>query len=803
MPAVTSWASVALSFLVVFFQSLHLILQETAKKFLAPAVRDGFTCLHHLTRFLVFALAITLIFGQSSTAQPPTSVYDRHVVVIAVDGLRADIFQRYALDGYGNPPPDSFFRELSQPAGKYRKHVEIQSTRAVFPSITQVAWASVFTGVYPGKHGIAGSMFYARDLDQRVNFGAHPADGEIFGCSMPPSIKQYGWDLDCAAFWTYFILNLTGSGGFGHTFLLRDLIEEMPDPSPWVFLPIPMKLDVIDTKASGGFQNEIIHARTLYDYAIENDLRPYVVHNFYARSNINAAGQHVEWDKVYGDDLDRIDKYWARPTYDEIRNSVVLPDPYDDRILDNTVVSKAIDHIQKVELPHITTLYFAGIDSTSHHYKKFGYSSLEAAQFGALRTIDGLMAGFDKFLQTRPEYSNTIYLLIADHGHTAVGAGTGITLPEDHAYLATDGFIAQVYLKNNRTGKWTDLPDQSDYDTFLGTDLTGAQIAQSNIQAIAVRDRSDGQYHPYRWDGSSWKTITFDDIEISPYDFVDPAPRVRGLSDPQRSGDVILLPGLAQPASSGAIAFEATPATLGTATHGSLRSSDTSVPFFIFGPAVSQAVPGSKPQVLCGASQVDVTPTILSMFGIFDRYRLELDGQPVVGRNLEVNAAQFPPCNGSGASDFLVGQWQSEQMTRLMLENPTSVERDAAVLYYDDYEHFLGCQIARLSPHGFIAMDLPPFTETSHLPGMFQHPRQGPVEIRAAPMRPEKRPGGLVGYVQYFMFDIKHLTNELVQLYEGDVKQFDVQHSERNAVANCLCGELKLRNSPLISAFCP
>jgi hypothetical protein len=176
-----------------------------------------------------------------------------------------------------------------------------------------------------------------------------------------------------------------------------------------------------------------------------------------------------------------------------------------------------------------------------------------------------------------------------------------------------------------------------------------------------------------------------------------------------------------------------------------------------------------------------------------------------VGRSLEVNAAQFPPCEGSGASDFLIGQWQSEygQSTRLMLENPTSVERDAAVLYYDDYEHFLGCQFARLSPHDYIAMDLPQFPEISRLPGMFQNPHKGPVEIRAAPLRPEKRPGGLVGYLRYFMFDIKQPTNELVQLYEADLQQFDVQRSDAKAVENCLCEKLKLFKSSLLSQFCP
>lgn len=148
--------------------------------------------------FLIFSLLLVSLWlpfpGTSVRAQ---AVYDRHVVVLAIDGLKADIFERYAFKGEGSPPPNSFFRELSRPNGKYKNHLNVKITKAVFPTYTFAAWASTFTGTYPGKHGIQGQNFYIRDWDKVRGYDAGGDISDLLACDIPDSIKIYGWDINC------------------------------------------------------------------------------------------------------------------------------------------------------------------------------------------------------------------------------------------------------------------------------------------------------------------------------------------------------------------------------------------------------------------------------------------------------------------------------------------------------------------------------------------------------------------------------------------------------------------------------
>ncbi len=45
------------------------------------------------------------------------------------------------------------------------KGVAVQQAATVFPSYTYPSWTSMFTGLYPGAHGITGNTLFFRDRD--------------------------------------------------------------------------------------------------------------------------------------------------------------------------------------------------------------------------------------------------------------------------------------------------------------------------------------------------------------------------------------------------------------------------------------------------------------------------------------------------------------------------------------------------------------------------------------------------------------------------------------------------------------
>ena len=88
-----------------------------------------------------------------------------HVVILAIDGLERDTFLTYLK----RPPhkPGGFHELLG--AHEEADGVTLMNALAVsqavtvFPSYTYPAWASLFTGVFPGTHGITGNSLFFRD----------------------------------------------------------------------------------------------------------------------------------------------------------------------------------------------------------------------------------------------------------------------------------------------------------------------------------------------------------------------------------------------------------------------------------------------------------------------------------------------------------------------------------------------------------------------------------------------------------------------------------------------------------------
>ena len=104
-----------------------------------------------------------------------------HVVILAIDGLEQDTLVKYLMQ---NPPRkpgglhDLLGARVDASGLVLTKGIAVQEPTTVFPSYTYAAWTSMFTGVFPGAHGIAGNSLFFRDREIARYYAEYHIDGE-------------------------------------------------------------------------------------------------------------------------------------------------------------------------------------------------------------------------------------------------------------------------------------------------------------------------------------------------------------------------------------------------------------------------------------------------------------------------------------------------------------------------------------------------------------------------------------------------------------------------------------------------
>ncbi len=183
----------------------------------------------------IFWLVIVSLFGLMhgcATGPKPTqplpsgSVNEHridHVIILAIDGLKRDTLQAY----------------LDRPAGKRRgglhdlfgvqqdgsgivltKGVAVQTAVTVFPSFTYPSWTSMFTGLYPGAHGITGNNLFFRDREIARYYTEYHLDAvraqlekNFFSDDINPHIKTLHEYVNAAGGQSIVVHNMVARGG--------------------------------------------------------------------------------------------------------------------------------------------------------------------------------------------------------------------------------------------------------------------------------------------------------------------------------------------------------------------------------------------------------------------------------------------------------------------------------------------------------------------------------------------------------------------------------------------------------------
>jgi len=88
-----------------------------------------------------------------------------HVVIFAIDGLKRDTLLEYLKTSPRKPGGlhDLLGARTDGEGVVFTHAIGVDQAATVFPSYTYPSWTSMFTGVYPGAHGIVGNAVFFRD----------------------------------------------------------------------------------------------------------------------------------------------------------------------------------------------------------------------------------------------------------------------------------------------------------------------------------------------------------------------------------------------------------------------------------------------------------------------------------------------------------------------------------------------------------------------------------------------------------------------------------------------------------------
>ncbi len=161
-----------------------------------------------------------------------------------------------------------------------------------------------------------------------------------------------------------------------------------------------------------------------------------------------------------------------------------------------------------------------------------------------------------------------------------------------------------------------------------------------------------------------------------------------------------------------------------------------------------------------------------------------------------------------GAGNFLNGYWtlSATGSSGTVLLNPTGKDRDAVVLFYDDEERFLTCDVRRLTPHDMEIIRFPillrdfcsTFPETC-AGGRIVVAEGGHMEVRSEPADFSGKPG-INGYV--IVPGGGAVIASSSPLFVLDPGLFQVEAKDAPRIMQCACPRLKTLHSPLEPLFC-
>ena len=537
---------------------------------------------------LLIVTLTTLIAGNFSIAKAETKQDLRFVLQITIDGLRADLINRYA-NGFSK----GGFRLLTEKGTYYTNaHYQFANTETI------VGHATLATGTFPSQHGMVGNVWFDRDageLAYNIEDPDHPIiptrKNESKGAQVDPAQKKSRTQGRSPAV----LLAPTIGDGLAAYFGGRSKIFGVSgkDRSAVSMAGHAGKAFWFSTN-TGDFVTSTYYYDTYPDWVVKwNDLRQAEGYAGKSWALLNDPSTYLladQDDRPYEADLKGYGRVFPHPfgqADDKLLYTRILISPIGDQLtLDFCKSLITHEQLSQDEIPDYLSISFSGVDAVNHF---FGPSSLENEDVVVQldRTLEDLFSFIDKSIGLM----RTLVVFSADHGMA--------DMPE---YMTGLGYKAgrldpdQIVSTANRVGQKYGIDEvvRFFYRPYLY--LNDEKIAAAKLDRIKVEHAIADALTDF--DGialavaSSRLTVQQSNPLIS---------KVRNNHHVSRSGDIYIIQ---EPYW---FLFDKGPVA---AMHGSPWRYDTHVPVVFMGPTI-------KPNTVYRlVHPVDVAPTIAALLGM-------------------------------------------------------------------------------------------------------------------------------------------------------------------------------------------
>ena len=599
----------------------------------------------HPTTYVAALMLVFLLIGLNGCSRPSVQYSAdtvlhgslgghpiEHVVIFAIDGLEQGTLVKYLTQ---NPPrkPGGLHDLLGVRVDGNRlqltKGIAVQQPTTVFPSYTYAAWTSMFTGAYPGAHGIAGNSLFFREREVARYFTEYHIDA----VKVQLSDDFLSDDINSRVKTIYEYVGQSG----GQSIVLHHML----------------------TRGSG-------------KGAIRSDFDTLLS---YQQNRSKAVDENALWAAVKSVQ----DFNGAAKEGTELRLPSLM-----------TIYFAGLDHAEHLSpenpeqarleyLTHLDDLiakFIAGdraIVRNHHATPVSDVTPVDPIQWRGLR---------DESVMQR-----TLFVLVSDHGHSPIDwdkvlgiedlkvVFNGLTAASGKAYhLETPALVNEEFLSGFRAafgffsngtisgdsnivatlnggalglyvkpaqGHWKDDPDyRSDIAPILEHLLLTFHKNKQGPEAVLYKQGSRYLFIPYHYDGSTVELLPAVPLDQSPLHspaYPMAVQRLNGLAsrlptDPQSAPDIILLADRSNKLTylnkqDGRVleGLDETKHRHFHSDHGHLNASDSLVPIIFVrgGQEGSEAL-----ATICEASLVDVTPTILDILGLLPSFHAALQDRP-------------------------------------------------------------------------------------------------------------------------------------------------------------------------------
>ncbi|HSL04371.1 MAG TPA: alkaline phosphatase family protein [Nitrospiraceae bacterium] len=564
-----------------------------------------------------------------------------HVVVFAVDGLEHETLVKYLRQSPSRKPGglhDLFGVRAEGNSLVFTKGMAVQQPTTVFPSYTYPAWTSMFTGVFPGAHGIAGNSVFFRER----------------------ALARYYTEYHLDAVKVQLAEDFLSDDMNGQVKTLYEYIAQQGGQSLVVHHML--------TRGSGrgainaDFDTLLSYTQNRSAAVDENALWEAVraLQNFNGAVTDGGELRLPSLMTIYFAGLDHAehlspeDPEQARVAYlkhlDDLIAKFIAGDRAIVRQHHATPFSEVtpIDPIQWRGLRDESVMGRTLFVFVSDH----GHTPIE---WNKALGVDDLKIVFDELNVTRGKaYRLEMPSLIDETPLSKVRASFGLVsngrISGDSNVVATlNGGALGFYVKPS-AGQWKDNPDyQGDIVPMLEHLLLTLHKNEQGPEAVLYKHGSGYVYIPYQYDGATVHLLPAVVLDQSPLN-TDAYPmavrRLNGLAsrlptDPLSAPDIILLADRAKHLTylnkqDGRVLekLDVTTHRHFHSDHGHLNASDSLVPMmFVRGGQEGRDALGA----ICEASLVDITPTILDILGLLPSFEAAMQNRPdeVKGHSLK------------------------------------------------------------------------------------------------------------------------------------------------------------------------